>query len=61
MSDSDRPPKRNLPAHTSDRDLEELEPHERRIERVASAYYSACGRVARAIRRVKGLFGDDEE
>jgi len=57
MSNPDRPT--DLPAERErDSDLEELEPHQRTIERVARAYYGACEEIARTIRRIKSHLAD---
>ncbi|MFB6262840.1 MAG: hypothetical protein ABEL76_04335 [Bradymonadaceae bacterium] len=49
-----------LPVRPRRDQLEELEPHQRTIERVADVYYRACRSVAKTIRTVKEqLDGDD--
>lgn len=51
----------NLPVERREEDLEELEPHQQTIERMAAVYYGACDRVARAIRTVKNQLGTSDD
>lgn len=49
----------DLPVRPEPSDLEELEPHERTVERVAGLYFRACESLAEAIQAVKAhLEGD---
>jgi hypothetical protein len=51
----------NLPVEHREEDLEELEPHQQTIERVAGVYYGACDRMARVIRTIKNQLSSAED
>ena len=52
---------RGLPVESGSQKLEELEPHQRKIERAASLYYAGCRTVAKAISAIKDRFGDRDD
>lgn len=52
-------PRAHLPVESGTQNLEDLEPHQRRIERVASLYFAGCRTVARAITAFKEQLGDE--
>lgn len=49
----DRDRDETLPIQPDDDDIAELEPHQRRIEEIASVYFEGCRRLARGIRTFK--------
>lgn len=51
----------DLQIRPSEHQLQKLEPHERTIERIAGAYFSACRRAAEWITRLKERADEREE
>jgi len=50
----------HLPVEQGRRTFDELEPHQRKIERAASLYFSGCRTVARAITAIKNQLSDGD-
>ena len=51
---------RDLPMESSRREVGELKPHQKTIERFATAYYEGCRKVAGVITAIKRRIGKDE-
>lgn len=59
--DGDEEWRAHLPVEAGTQNLEELEPHQQTVERMASVYFAGCRTAARAITAIKNQLSDGED